>query len=254
MGSAGRSFSERYRAIRARWNDNWWTITFGGPVGNVLNAVIADISWITPNGLTWLSFLCNIAGAALLLLGDRSADLAAVALLQLHTVLDCMDGSLARYRKASSVMGAFLDKVTDMLGLVSLGAAFGWRVYTDTGDAIALLLAVLIATSILLRNYVFWVVAHLERAHAAAKPTIGDFWRDSSTMTIGERARLYVKSMRRIFAFSELDLYFWFGLGIVLQRMRELIYVVAVATGLWLIGILIYRFWTVVRLQRETAR
>src|SRR6185436_6163628 len=83
-----RSFAERYRLMRSRWNEDWWSIAFGGPIGNVLNAVIADVPWITPNGLTWLSFLCKLAAAPLLVLGDRGADLAAVVLFQLHTILD----------------------------------------------------------------------------------------------------------------------------------------------------------------------
>lgn len=248
---AARSFSERYRLMRSRWNEDWWSIAFGGPVGNVLNALIADVSWITPNALTWLSFLCKLAAGPLLLVGDRGADITAVVLFQLHTVLDCMDGSLARYRKQSSAIGAFLDKVTDMIGLIAITSALGWRIYTDTGDAVALLISVLIAASILLRSYVFWVVAHLERERAAPQPTIGDHRRDYSTMTFGERARLYVKSMGRIFAFAESDLYFWFGLGIAIGAMREMVYIVAAATGTWLVVILGYRFWTVVKLQRK---
>jgi hypothetical protein len=112
-----------------------------------------------------------------------------------------------------------------------------------------MLVAVMIAASILLRNYVYWVVAALEREREVAKPTIGDHRRDYSTMTLRERAGLYVRSMGRIFAFAESDLYFWFGLGIVLGRMRETVYLVAIVTGLWLIGILAFRFMTVIRLQ-----
>lgn len=247
---ARRPFAERYRLMRSRWNEDWWSIAFGGPVGNVLNAVIADVPWITPNGLTWLSFLCKLAAGPLLLLDDHGADLAAIVLFQLHAVLDCMDGSLARYRKASSAIGAFLDKVTDMIGLVAITAAIGWRIYTDTGDAAAMLVSVLTAGTILVRNYAFWVVAALERDRKVAKPTIGDHRRDYSTMKFRERAGLYARSMGRIFAFAESDLYFWFSLGILLGRMREMAYFLAAATGVWMIVVLGYRFWTVVKLDR----
>src|SRR5215510_14467002 len=97
-----RSFAERYRMMRTRWNEDWWSIAFGGPIGNLLTAVIADIRWITPNGLTWLSFLCKLVAAPLLLCDTWTADLVAIALFQGHTVLDCMDGTLARYRKRPS--------------------------------------------------------------------------------------------------------------------------------------------------------
>lgn len=249
--AARRTFAERYRLMRSRWNAEWWSIAFGGPIGNVLNAAIADVAWITPNRLTWLSFLCKLAAGPVLLIQTRRADLIAVALLQLHVILDCMDGSLARYRKTPSAVGAFLDKATDMIGLVAIAAALGWRIYLDTGDAAALLVAMLIAAAILIRGYAYWVVAHLERERRIEAPTIGDHRRDYAAMTLGERARLYARSMVRIVEFAESDLYFWLGLGIVLGRMRETIYLLAIAVGAWSIAILGYRFWTVVQLDRR---
>jgi phosphatidylglycerophosphate synthase len=247
---ARRTYAERYRLVRSLWNDQWWTITFGGPVGNLLNAAIADIPWITPNGLTWLGFLCNLVGGVLLLADTWSADLVAVVLFQLHVILDCMDGNLARYRKASSSVGAFLDKATDMIGLFTVTSALGWRIYTDTGDAPAMLISVLIAAAFLLRNYVFWVVAVLERDRRVPKPTTVDNRRNFSTMTFRERALLYARSMGRIVEFSELDLYFWFGLGIVLGRMREVVYLVALASSIGLIVVLVIRFRAVMQLDR----
>ncbi|HVV86484.1 MAG TPA: CDP-alcohol phosphatidyltransferase family protein [Kofleriaceae bacterium] len=243
------TFAERYRRMRSRWNEDWWSITLGGPLGNVLNGLIADLPWVKPNRITWLSFLCLLASGPLLLLGSRGADVAAVVLLQLHTILDCMDGSLARYRKASSVMGAFLDKVTDMIGLLVVMACFGWRVWVDTGDAFALLVATLIAGSIVLRGYVFWVVASLERERKVQKPTVGDRRRDCSTMSFGERAALYVRSQWKIVEFAESDLYFWLGLGVALGRMRQTVYFLGVATGFWAAVILGWRYWTVRKLE-----
>lgn len=246
-----RTFAERYRLMRSRWNAEWWSIAFGGPIGNLLNAVIADVPWITPNRLTWLSFLCKLAAGPLLLVQTWRADLTAAALLQLHVILDCMDGSLARYRKTPSAVGAFLDKATDMIGLVAIAAALGWRIYLDTGDAAAILIAMLIAAAFLIRGYVYWVIAHLERERRVEAPTIGDHRRDYSAMTFRERAALYVRSMRRIVELAESDLYFWFGLGIVLGRLRETIYLVAIATGGWSIAIVGYRYWTAVKLDRR---
>jgi phosphatidylglycerophosphate synthase len=240
-----RSFSERYRAMRSRWNSEWWSIMLGGPVGNFLNAFIADVSWITPNGITWVSFLCKLAAVPLLLVGSWSADLAVIALFQLHTVLDCMDGSLARYRKRPSAMGAFLDKTTDMIGLLGIMTALGWRAFRDTGDAGALVVAMLIAGATLLRFYVYWVVMHLEREAKVPAPSVGDRRIDYSQMTAGQRASLYVRSMWRIVFFSEADLYFWFSLGLLLGRTREMIYGIGATNAVWLVLILVRRYLAV---------
>jgi phosphatidylglycerophosphate synthase len=245
-----RRFAERYRRMRTRWNEEWWSIVFGGPIGNLANAAIADIAWITPNRLTWLSFLCKLASAPLLLAGF---DIAAVVLFQLHTVLDCMDGSLARYRQASSMMGAFLDKVTDMIGLLAITAAYGWRVYADTGDAIAIVVALMISGLLLVRFYAYWVVAHLERERGG-KPTAGRDKRvDYSTLSFRERAIRYAKSMWKIVELGESDLYFWLGLGVVLGRMRETVYALGIGVAIWFVAILAFRYRTVRALDRRPS-
>lgn len=247
-----RTFRERYRLLRSRWNEEWWSIVFGGPVGNVLNALIADVRWITPNALTVVGFLCKLVGGPLLLVRSPSADAAAVVLLQLNTVFDCMDGSLARYRKASSVLGGYLDKVTDAIGMTVVFAAVGWRVYLDTGDAAAVLVAFAVATSLVIRGYVYWVVAHLEREARIEAPSVGvDKRVDFSTLGPGARFVLYLKSMPKVLAFAESDLYFWLGLGVVLGRLREVVYGLGVATGIWFILIMAARLRTVLRLERS---
>jgi phosphatidylglycerophosphate synthase len=235
--------------MRSRWNSEWWSVMLGGPVGNFLNAFIADVAWITPNGITWVSFLCKLAAVPLLLLGGWSADVAVVVLFQLHTVLDCMDGSLARYRKRPSAMGAFLDKTTDMIGLLGIMTALGWRAFHETGDVRALIVAMLIAGCTLLRFYVYWVVMHLEREAKVTAPTVGDKRIDYSTMTFGQRAVLYAKSMGKIINFSEADFYFWFSLGLLLGRTREMIYFMGATNGVWLLLILGRRYWTVHQLD-----
>jgi phosphatidylglycerophosphate synthase len=252
--SARRSFAERYRAMRSRWNSEWWSVMLGGPVGNFLNAFIADVSWITPNGITWVSFLCKLAAVPLILLGSWSADLAVIALFQAHTVLDCMDGSLARYRKKPSAMGAFLDKTTDMIGLVGIMAALGWRAHADDGDALALVVAMLIASGTLLRFYVYWVVMHLEREAKVAAPSVGDKRFDYSTMTAKQRFTLYVKSMTKVVFFSEADFYFWFALGLLLGKNREMIYFMGVTNGVWLILILGRRYWAVHQIDARARK
>jgi phosphatidylglycerophosphate synthase len=249
-----RTFAQRYRAMRSRWNSEWWSIMLGGPVGNLLNAFIADVSWITPNGLTWLSLLCKLAAVPLLLCGSWSADVAVIVLFQLHTVLDCMDGSLARYRQRPSAMGAFLDKTTDMIGLLGIMAALGWRAYRDTGDARALLVALLIAGGTLLRFYIYWVVMHLEREAKVAAPSVGDKRIDYSTMTAKQRAVLYVRSMSKIVFFSEADFYFWFSLGLALGRNREMIFFIGATNAVWLVLILGRRYWAVHQLDARARR
>jgi phosphatidylglycerophosphate synthase len=233
--------------MRTRWNEDWWSIAFGGPVGNVLTALIADLRWITPNGITWLSFVCKLVAAPLLLVGTTAADIGVVILFQAHTVLDCMDGTLARYRKKPSVMGAFLDKVTDMVGLVAIMTAIGWR----SGNPYVLVVSLLIANVLLLRAYIFWVVANFEREHEVKKKTVGDRRPDFSTLTIGERAKKYLVSMWTVVHLAEADLYFWLSLGLLLDELRVTIYGLGIGIGILSMLIIGKRYWTILQLDRD---
>ncbi len=250
------SYAERYRLMRSKWNAEWWSVAMGGPIGNVLNAVIADIPWIRPNHITLFGFLCKLAACPLLLLGDRGADLAVILLLQVSVICDCMDGSLARYRRASSYMGAFLDKITDAIGYAVVFGAFGWRVYTDTGDALAIVVALAIPLAMLTRGYVYWVVVTMQK-QADANPTAGtDQRKDFSSSTPRERAVLYLKSMPGIVEFNESDLFFWLGLALALGEpwMQRGVYFIGIASGLWFVAIMGLRIVTVMRLERDRKR
>jgi hypothetical protein len=75
----------------------------------------------TPNQVTALSLLVALAAAACfggIRLGGSSGLLLGVSgavLLQISFVLDCVDGEIARYRRAFSPLGAWLDASTDRL-------------------------------------------------------------------------------------------------------------------------------------------
>ena len=92
------NFKARYQAMKNRQANDWWTITFGDPISWIVLGGIGDIKWITPIGITWLSFLCKISPSILILYSDRNLIILAALLLQIGQILDSMDGNLARYR------------------------------------------------------------------------------------------------------------------------------------------------------------
>jgi phosphatidylglycerophosphate synthase len=244
------SFAARLKRTRQKRNDDWWSIVLGGPLAQILAAILADVRWITPNGVTWIAFLLKLACAPLLLLGTRSADVAAVVCMQVNVVLDCLDGVLARYRKTGSATGAFLDKVTDAVGLVALSGAFALRLHRDTGDGLAALVLVLGTGLFLVRIYAYWVVAFIEKDKGAPKPTItADIRKEFGELTFGERLLYYAGSTWRIVLMAEADVYFWLALALLTGWMVPIAWGVGLGLGLWSIGIIIYRYVTVVRLD-----
>jgi phosphatidylglycerophosphate synthase len=246
--ATGATLGERLRRMRSKRNQDWWSIVFGGPVATFLAAVVADVTWVTPNRLTWLAFVCKLGAVPLIIVGAGAggapADLAAVVLLQLNAVLDCMDGVLARYRRAASVFGAFLDKVTDAIGLLAIMGAFGWRVRHETGDGAALVLCLVAAMLWITRLYAYWVVAFYEKEKRMPAPqAAAETRRDFGDLGLGERLRYYLASTYRVFFFAEADAFFWLGLALVTGWLRPIAWIYGVGLAAWSLGIVIH--WTV---------
>ena len=99
------SFAARLRLLRSKRYEDWWHIVFGGPLGVLVAAVVADVRWITPNLVTLVGFVLRLTGAVLVAVRAPWADVTALVLLELSLVLDITDGSLARYRKQPSALG-----------------------------------------------------------------------------------------------------------------------------------------------------
>ncbi|MFC4531533.1 CDP-alcohol phosphatidyltransferase family protein [Sphaerisporangium dianthi] len=90
---------------------------------------------LTPNAVTGLSVgLAGLAAVAFSA-GQRRAQLAGAVLLYLSFVLDCVDGQLARYTRAFSPLGAWLDATFDRVKeyVVYVGLAVGYAGGVDGG-------------------------------------------------------------------------------------------------------------------------
>ena len=122
-------FRDRYANMKNRQAKDWWTITFGDPISWIILSVIGDYKWVTPIGITWLSFFFKIIPAGLMITNDRTAIIGAAILLQLGQVLDSMDGNLARYRAQPTLRGGFLDRILDGTGFILVMAGRSWLAF-----------------------------------------------------------------------------------------------------------------------------
>ncbi|HVV86787.1 MAG TPA: CDP-alcohol phosphatidyltransferase family protein [Kofleriaceae bacterium] len=246
-------FSTRLRLLRNKRYEDWWHIVFGGPLGVLVAASVAEVRWITPNLVTIVGFVLRLAGAGLVVVRAPWADVAALVLLELSLVLDITDGSLARYRKQPSALGAFLDKITDGASLAALGFALGVRAWLDGHGLVHVLAGAFLGTSYLLRCYMYWVVAYLERERAAPASVVATDVRPFGELSFGERLRYYLAQTWRIVMFGEGDVYFWVGLALLLQRPSDIVLPLAGAMAVWLLLLAVRRVGTVIRLDRAAA-
>ncbi|MDH2427806.1 CDP-alcohol phosphatidyltransferase family protein [Sphaerisporangium sp. TRM90804] len=90
---------------------------------------------LTPNAVTGLSVALAGLAAVAFSAGERRAQVAGAALLYLSFVLDCVDGQLARYTRAFSPIGAWLDATFARVKeyLVYAGLAVGYAGGLDRG-------------------------------------------------------------------------------------------------------------------------
>jgi phosphatidylglycerophosphate synthase len=244
-------FAARLRLMRNKRYEDWWHIVFGGPIGTFIAALIAEVRWITPNLVTLFGFVLRLVGSGLLLAREPWADWVALGLLELSLVLDMTDGSLARYRKQPSALGAFLDKITDGVSLATLGVLLGVRAWLEGHGLLHVLAGAFLGLSYLLRCYMYWVVRYLERDGAAPAAAGPSPERPFGDLTFRERLRYYLAQSWRIVMFSEGDVYFWVGLALVLGRPADVVVPLAAVMGFWMVLIMSWRIRTVVALDRR---
>jgi hypothetical protein len=133
--------SHALRLARARKaDDGAWATLVSRPVSRWFTPGVLRLGW-TPNQVTLASFAIGLAAAAAFATGDWVLLFAGALLLQLSLVLDCVDGDVARYRRAFSATGAWLDASTDRLKEF---ACYGGLALGAGGDEVWLLAAAML--------------------------------------------------------------------------------------------------------------
>ena len=106
---------------------------------------------LTPNQITLISGLFGVAGAFLLTSKNYTYLVLAALFIQLFTILDLVDGDVARAKKMQSLFGKWFDvlfdKLNDMLIILGLSIGQYWR----TNDITALYLGMI------LMGFVFFI-------------------------------------------------------------------------------------------------
>ena len=221
------NFKARYQAMKNRQGNDWWTITFGDPISWIVLGVIGDVKWITPIGITWLSFLCKISPSILMLYSDRNLIILAAILLQIGQILDSMDGNLARYRKQTTLRGGFLDRILDGTGFIFVMSSFSWLTYQKGQEPYYLLLGPMAAAFYLVICYAYWTTAYQEHKYIGKSKKVNP---GSNAKAINHIPtwKYILKGQKKLFSIHQADFYFWVGLGLVLGISEYIIWLLFV--------------------------
>lgn len=123
-----------YRATQKK-HDQLWNRYFMRPIAGVVVAVLARTP-ATPNQVTLLNLAIFVVASALLVAWPSyEGGIAAVLVLELSYLFDCVDGMLARHKKLASKAGHLFDFYTDQVKAILLVAGLGTRL-SQTGASV----------------------------------------------------------------------------------------------------------------------
>jgi len=239
---------ERLKRIRNFQSSEFYSRLVMRPLSILIMLVVADWKWLTPNIVTTLANVFKLAGAALIVLDHREYALSAAIILQLGLLFDHVDGTLARYRKTGSTFGAFYDKVSDAVTWLAISGALGWAAYVETGSVWMPIGALSAAYLLLVMGYMKWIVAAAANRTPATPPV------DPPSRSPAQWAAWFFSSLARAAAFEEVDLFFWIGLGLVLDQLPFTILLLVVSQGVQLAFMSIKRGMQMRQLDVERTR
>ena len=208
----------RYLSLCNRRGTDFWSVVFGYPLARALLAFLPSGrgEWLTPTKITLLGAVVKAVSFWALLQNSGGVVCAGAIGLQVAQVLDSMDGTLARARKTSSPLGAYLDKVLDGASLLAMSAVVGLRGYRETGEEWLLLLALLGGGAFLLGSYGLWV------ARAAGFQSNSSLSGGAPVLIKGEVFPEWCRGWLSVWRFQEADLYLWVGVLAALGRWQIL--------------------------------
>lgn len=251
----------RLQKLRQKQENSFTPIFLHRPLAILFLIPTADVAWITPNRLTTLSVLMRFVTAWLILperFGGPAPSLAAlvwaVALWHLGSVIDAMDGALARYRGQGSAFGRYYDKISDRVISLALVLGLALRPYDRSGDILPLVLGMLYVSLTGTTSTAKWIDlgirAELEVSQAAKDP----LEREAPKRTLGQWLLYLLWSLRTIFVVTEMDLPLWGSIAVLTGREPWLFYYLGLFIVPYALGTLVIRGRALLALDARLAR
>ncbi len=218
-------------------NDEWWSSFVTSPLAVLINYVVVDFKWLTPNLITLLSLITALVASALIVLGGEVNFYAAAALINVSHILDCMDGQMAKYRGVSSRFGNFFDKVTDQIQIFFWFSAIAYAAYAQAQNVIAVFLAFTGVTFYSLRVYVKYVTIFIEIDHdkdylekASREADAINYQKEEKAgLGHGWKANIvwFIREQRKFFLFNEAVFVFLLSAALIFDAIMPMLWVFA---------------------------
>lgn len=219
-------------------NDEWWSSFVMAPLAILANYGAVEVRWITPSRITAASFIVAVIATIGILLGGSACFIAAAFLIHLSHILDCMDGQMARYRRVSSPVGSYYDRLTDQVQVALWFGAAGYGAFVQTGSVVPVFLALIGIAFYGLRGYAKYIALEIETALDPGYPK--DMARLNQMETVagpgfGLRANLvwFLKEQRKILAFDEGVFIFMLSVALIFDQLLPMLWIFAASQVFW---------------------
>lgn len=225
-------------------DDEWWSSFVTAPIAILANYGAVEVSWITPNRITAASFLVAVVATFAIIIGGTAWFIAAAILIHLSHVFDCMDGQMARYRRVSSPVGSYYDRITDQVQVTLWFGAAGYAAFSQTNSVTPVFLALIGIAFYGLRGYAKYIALEIETARDPNYPARMAKLKAVKTTegpSVGLRAKLawFGREQRKVLAFDEGVFIFMLSVALVFDQLIPMLWVFAASQMFW--GL--YRSW-----------
>lgn len=122
---------------------SWWAICFILPIARRLSLFIVNNTSIKPTTITVGSFLFVLLAAYCYAQGTYGYCLLGALFFEINYLFDCVDGTVARVKKMSSPLGAYLDYSLDRVRVVLLACCLAYGHFKINQDASVIILVML---------------------------------------------------------------------------------------------------------------
>ncbi len=218
-------------------DDEWWSSFVTAPLAIVVNYLVVDVKELTPNKITLFSFIVAIL-SVIFIIADGSVNfIIAAILIHLSHVLDCMDGQMARYRKTSSLVGSFFDKLTDQIQVTLWFSAVGYVAYVQSQNVLPIFLAFIGVAFYNLRGYAKYVSLYTgmsndnQYLNKLSKQVSSVENKQTAGLGFGFLANLrwFVREQRKIIFFDEGVFIFMLSFALILNQLTPMLWVFAIS-------------------------
>jgi len=178
---------EALREAEARLLRSLWLSTDGRIVDRFLNRKLSRIFTrllihfpVTPNQVTLAGFLIGLLAAWLFLAGGYWPSLLGAVLFQLSTIVDLVDGELARLKFMESRLGKWLDHNCDNLVHLAIIASIAVSRFRATGEQFVLYLGGMAALGVFISYLMVFSAILLNKRTPSPAPDMGSLDAGSS--------------------------------------------------------------------------